>query len=263
MAVLLSLGMTMGLFSCGQKTASAVSDELAFDSIVKDTTVVLTHGTDTGRCTLHMSVLFAQGKNAQAVNDTLLSSGIFLNGFCDTALVGMTVQKAIDTYAQTFIDTWRRECEPLLKDGFSGPAATYSYEVSTSVQPGRDSTVTYLASSYLFTGGAHGTGVSLAMNFDTRSGRLLGLDDVFRHGYEVTTNRLIVERLLREQCVKDEAALKEMGIFDFCDVFTTGNFILGKDSITFIYQQDEVAPHAVGEIRVAIPYKDLDGVLRQ
>ena len=41
------------------------------------------------------------------------------------------------------------------------------------------------------------------------------------------------------------------------------NFVLGKDEITFIYVEDEIAPHATGEIKVVIPYSDLDHILNQ
>lgn len=261
--VLLSFLTTMGLFSCSQKTASAPSDELTFDSIVKDTAVVLTHSTDTGRCTLHMSVLCAKGKNAHMVNDTLLRSDIFWKIFCDTSLQGMTMPQALDTYAKGFVEHYKDEITPLMNDGFGGVAATYNYNVTTTVQPGRDSTVTYVASIYAFTGGAHGSAETIVLNFDTRTGRCLTLGDVLRHGYEVTTNRLIEQQLLRVFEAKTVSELHTMTFFPDQKVFTPNNFILGKDSITFIYLQDEVAPHAAGEIRVAIPYKDLDGVLRQ
>ena len=40
-------------------------------------------------------------------------------------------------------------------------------------------------------------------------------------------------------------------------------FILEKDDIVFIYVEDEIAPHAVGEIRVSLPYSDLDHILKK
>lgn len=264
LTAMLSLLVAMILLaSCGQRGLKAEADGLRFDSIVKDTTLVLTHNADTGQCTLHMSVLFAKGQNAQTVNDTLLSSDIFWKIFCDTSLQGMTPQKAIDTYTQGFIDTYRSEITPLLNDGFGGPAATYDYNVSTTVQPGRDSTITYVASIYAFTGGAHGSAETVAMNFDLRTGRLLTLGDVLRHGYEVATNRLITAHLLRAFKAKSLDELHQQGMLFQQEVYTPDNFMLGKDSITFIFMQDEIAPHAYGEIRVPVAYKDLEGILRQ
>lgn len=275
-ALLGVLTMLTGLFSCGKHSATAGADlfsdkngtsaetaeVLSFDSIVKDTTLLLAHHTDTGRCSLRMSVIYAKGKHAQTLNDTLLKSDIFWKVFCDTSLQGMTMQKAIDTYTQAFIDNYRTEIGPLLRDGFGGPAATYSYDVRTILQPGRDSTVCYLASIYAYTGGAHGSAETVAMNFDLRTGHRLGLGDVLRHGYETTTNRLIEQKLLRIFKVKTLEELREMTFFYNQQVYTPDNFILGSDSITFIYMQDEIAPHAMGEIRIPVSYKELDGVLQ-
>lgn len=261
-ATLSLLVATLLFVSCGSRGTSAEADGLRFDSIVKDTTLLLVQNADTGRCTLHMSVLFAQGKNAQVVNDTLLSSDIFWKVFCDSSLVGMTPQGALDTYTQCFIDNYRSEIEPLLSDGFGGPAATYSYDVRTTAEPGRDSTVAYVASIYAYTGGAHGSAETVAMNFDLNTGRKMGLDDVFLHGYEATTNKLITNHLLREFKARSLDDLRQQGLFFAQDVYTPSNFILSRDSITFIFMQDEIAPHALGEIRVTLSYKDLDGVLR-
>ena len=46
------------------------------------------------------------------------------------------------------------------------------------------------------------------------------------------------------------------------EVYLSENFILGKDDITFIYGEDEIAPHAVGEIRVKVDLDDLKKFLK-
>ena len=37
----------------------------------------------------------------------------------------------------------------------------------------------------------------------------------------------------------------------------------GKDNITFIYNSDEIAAHAVGEIRLEFAKSDLEGILQK
>ena len=58
-------------------------------------------------------------------------------------------------------------------------------------------------------------------------------------------------------------ALLEVGVFDGIDVYATDNFIMGEKNMTFIYVEDEIAPHSMGEIRVVLDYGELNGIMKR
>ena len=62
--------------------------------------------------------------------------------------------------------------------------------------------------------------------------------------------------------VNDLEGLQEKGVFVDGQVYVSDNFIYGDDDITFIYCEDEIAPHSIGEVRVKIDIDDLKRLMR-
>ena len=46
------------------------------------------------------------------------------------------------------------------------------------------------------------------------------------------------------------------------DFFITNNIILGKDSITFLYNRYEIAPYALGDIEISLDYNTLKDIMK-
>ena len=45
-------------------------------------------------------------------------------------------------------------------------------------------------------------------------------------------------------------------------IFITNNIILGKDSITFLYNRYEIAPYALGDIEISLDYNTLKDIMK-
>ena len=69
--------------------------------------------------------------------------------------------------------------------------------------------------------------------------------------------------MLKKFEAKDLEGLREKGIFNGIEPYVPTNFILGDDEVEFIYCDTEIAPHAVGEIRIAVPRRQLDDLLKK
>ena len=52
--------------------------------------------------------------------------------------------------------------------------------------------------------------------------------------------------------------LKDKGVFALGEPYVPDNFVLGKDSVTFIYQPYDVAAYALGTIRASVAYSDIE-----
>jgi hypothetical protein len=73
----------------------------------------------------------------------------------------------------------------------------------------------------------------------------------------------VLLKALKEKTGSDDlAALKEKGYLNAMDMFPTENFILGEETITFIYNPYEIAPYNMGSTELIIPYNDVDKILK-
>ena len=100
------------------------------------------------------------------------------------------------------------------------------------------------------------------MNIDTKKNQLIRLSDLFIDGSEPLLKEIIIQHIGKQHEAESLADLQAKGIFADGEVYLSENFILGKDDITFIYGEDEIAPHAVGEIRVKVDLDDLKKFLK-
>lgn len=253
---------TVAATSCGnQKKVSSDTDSLTFGSITLKSIVPLKDGSQQPACELDMQIKYAQGPNADRINDSIKASGIFMRDFYSPATAPKSLPQYADSFAASYVRTYKRDVTELKKMGANDAACSYNYVVKTSVGKSKDGVINYLAQGYSFTGGAHGMSFVSALNFDPKTGKKLSLDDVFTKGSDKVLMDKVIENIAKKFGVSGLAGLKTLGIFDYVDVRLPESFILGTDSVTFIYETDAIAPHAVGEIRSSLAYKDLTDIM--
>lgn len=271
-ALALTIGMS-GFVSCGSKTAGSVqtgaeplaevaAEQLAFDSIVVDTATTMLNGADTLRATVHIQLMLAKGPGADAVNDSIMKSDIFMPEYMPKNTKGMTPQQQVETFAKNFLAGYRADCEEIKKSGVELHSTfSYSYDVTTQVEQNAvDSLVNYLASGYVYMGGAHGSSFTVARNFDVNTGKQLGKKGLLKADSEKPVMDIVYKGILKS-FGSEADNVKDM-LFFGDKPYLTGNFLVKPDTITFIYQTDEIAPHACGEIRVSVSKKALANYLK-
>lgn len=124
-----------------------------------------------------------------------------------------------------------------------------------------DRYVTYTASSYTFTGGAHGLTVTWGTTFRKSDGRRLG-SEILRDTGSDDFHLLLKEGLreyfagLGEEVATDEALkeclMTDAGI-DYLPLPQSAPY-LTEDGVAFIYQSYEIAPYAAGHPTFVVPY---------
>lgn len=257
----LSAFIIAALSSCGGQTkGSSDADSLVFDSIVVDTVVTLNGGDDSVRCEIKMNILYAVGANADAVNDSIMNSGILTDMWkaAEKPDSGITMRQAVDRFVASYIAGYREECGKMVNEGLSGASLNYEYIVKTSAAEGRPGVITYLSDIYSFTGGAHGMNLVKAMNFDTATGAKIGKADFFAADADSVVTEGIIKNLSAQYKTDGLDGLKDKGVFALGEPYVPDNFVLGKDSVTFIYQPYDVAAYALGTIRASVPYSDIE-----
>lgn len=114
-------------------------------------------------------------------------------------------------------------------------------------------TVSLGASEY--TGGAHGFYGAFYSLYDLRSGKSLGLDDIFTGSYkDALLKRLTESRKAYYQSMEEE-------YIEDSEFFISDNFYITPQSIIFAYNPYEAGPFSMGIIELEIPVSDLKDLI--
>ena len=100
------------------------------------------------------------------------------------------------------------------------------------------------------------------MNLENLTGRQLALSDIFVPGYEQRLSSRLQKALCSYVGVGSLQELKNQGYLYSMDMFSSENFILGEEAITFIYNPYEIAPYEKGSIELTLAYSELDDILK-
>lgn len=262
---LFALIATLLIASCGQKQGqTARIDGVELDSVVVDTVINLTEETNSPQCKVSLSLqYFRKGKNAQKMNVSLLHAGILMPDYLSLGKESIPFEHAVDSFITRYVSDYKREYAPLYREDHEHRTAyNCTYEVKTKTQNSNDDIVNYVATIVTYGGGEHAIKQTIAKNFNVKTGQLLALGDIFVSGYEESLKDMMLKKLQDKFSANNLEELQKKYIFADHEVYIPENFILGKDKLTFIYCEDEIAPHNVGEIRVEFDKSDLNKFLK-
>jgi hypothetical protein len=265
LAVLLTVGSL--LFSCGNKAGDDRMGNIELDSVVTDQTVHLFGDTANPACYLKINIAYAKKSTDDILTDSL--NYFIVNTCFGERFAGLSAKEAMAQYSKDYIDRYQEEIGPLFqadKDSgtdFTTAGSWYSYyrSMEGSVQFYEKSLLVYKFYYDEYTGGAHGMRAATFLNIDLATKRPLTLDDIFTGEYKDSLTDLIWNQLMTDNDAKSHEELEEMGFGSTGEIVPTDNFYLDKDGITFYYNVYDIAPYAVGETKVTIPFDALDHLL--
>lgn len=261
---LMITALTVGtVMACGGSGSNDEADqELSFETIVRDTTIKLSNDPSSPQAEVHLNILYATGKNAETVNDSLLRSGILTPDYLSASGSKMNAVEAIDSFIIKYAADYKQDFGRLYAaDKEHATSYSIQYSCNTKTDNGRKDIINYVAEVYSYAGGAHGVNMTIAKNINKETGKILKLSDVFVPGHDQTLTEMIVEKLCKQYDAKDLKELQGKGLFVDMDPYVSENFILQDGQITFLYCDSEIAPHAMGEIKVEIDNSDLKQIL--
>lgn len=237
---------------------------LDFDSLVVDTNMMLGQSADAPGCHIRMSIQYAKGKKAQQINSSIIDAGIFAPDYFAIGHEQLEIQLVVDSFVKRYLQDYRREFgEFYRQDPEHSAIYNNEYLLTTHVLNGKKDIIVYLADSYHYAGGAHGTMTTIAKNIDVKTGKVIQLADIIRPECEQQLNKMIQEKMLKYFKAKNIDELHDKGVFEGIDIYAPDNFILDNKKLTFIYVEDEIAPHAIGEIRIDFDYDELGSIIRE
>ena len=175
---------------------------------------------------------------------------------------GLSVNDAMYEYIEEKIDAFRLDNDEnrrySLEEGYEPHFFDYEAVIDATLATGcRRGVIGVDYVVYEYLGGAHGSTLVTCRNYSRKDGHLLGLDDVFRTGYQDTLLAVLENRLLEKTGCTERRQLDEVGYFSDAEMFIPDNFRLKRDSVVFIFNQYDIAPYSTGITELAVAYREL------
>lgn len=265
MKYLLTIALTALLVcSCSNKNKFDIyKSGLEIDSICVDSMIALTSEAHSPKCDVSLHVIYVKGKNDKKINHEIINSGILMSDYLIGNPQQADMNAAVHAFAAQYIADYKKEYGDLYRDDRQN-AASYncSYILKTSVEMPSEGVLTYTSKLHMYAGGEHGINQTLVKNIDLKTGSTINLKDLFVDGYNATLKDIIIEHLLKNFNLDSIDELKKKHIFANDYIYVPENFMIDDDAITFIYCEDEIAPHDVGEIRIKIDKSEIGKLLK-
>jgi len=163
----------------------------------------------------------------------------------------------------SFLDSFINEAKTFYEE-FPETSAGYGIELEQRVLFNSPQIITIETFNYAYTGGAHGNYGTVFYNFDVATGAIIDLKKLLVVNYE-SALKAIAEPLFKKAYLEEGMTkYSEAGFYFEHDVFTlTDNFAITKEGLKFVYNPYEVAPYALGQQEIIIPYTSLKEVIRK
>lgn len=259
---LLILGACVGNGTTSTSRDTTAGDTIEFITIDTVATFAMdTFDKASPRFEAKISLPFARG--GSAVNDSINTSIIYTIFGLDSS----SPQAAIDTVLTNACNEYLTLRPIYLNEKNmqqSMPQLNHELSIKGTYAIGLDNCLNYTATTYEFSGGAHGiTNVAL-MNFDPHNGSEIMLNDFFVPNFEEPLTLALIQALGRRIGAETPEQINKKGYFNIEETLCpTENFQLARDSIIFLYNPYEIAPYSTGITRIALGYNQIQDIIQK
>ena len=196
-------------------------------------------------------------EQATARLDSTLAWGLF---FSDSPTLLSACKQFVTAQEQLF-DELRDEYNNLSESEIPPGMMGCYCDIKGKSVSGYKGYISYIMTREEYRGGAHPSTENTVVCFDPATGAEVTLNDIFKDGYEEPLLEMLNRKLMADEGVSTIEGLREKGYFGE-DMFITNNFILGNDSMTFLYNRYEIAPYAMGDILISLDYETLKDIMK-
>lgn len=256
----------IGLFSSCRDHTENETSMITFDSIVvqEQIPLILSNDTTLPFSDVHISFIFPKKfrDNERVARIRRIFIGTF---FGNLDYDSMSPEKAVDSYLEHYREHYLSLSNSYYeeKKQLGKPPMWYWYSMShrNRMLFQGDSLLGYEVEYRDYEGGAHDTYRITYTNIDLNRLVTLTEEDLFIPGYYNRLSEAIIDRLMKKYGVKTAEALNSVGFLSYEDIAPNNNFWLNDEGIHYAYNAYEIAPYAMGVIKVTIPYSQLSDIL--
>lgn len=235
-------------------------DAVTFETITTNKTVNLSNDSVPPTCNVNICLEQATEKSGRA--------GEIINSTVTRRLFNRDddkMQKAAEAFADEYTTNYVKTLLPLYNqdrnDSTKRTWYHYHYIINSRTQKGNEGTLVYIADINYQEGGTQAMNHQIVWNFEEKTGRQIQIKDIFIDGFEAQLKPILLNALKENTGLTTMSALKEKGYLRSTNIYVPENFILGDETITFVYNPDEIAPNSLGSIELTISYTEIENLL--
>ena len=185
------------------------------------------------------------------------------------AYIDMEPQQALDAYVAMLKTEYKINNLPLKEDWEKdnrdfeyAPICCEEQVLTGSVMGEVKGILSYCVERYVYTGGAHGSNFRQFVNYNLQTGEQIDEEQLFAENYQEPLTQLLLQYMVEQN---DEIALiqdlQEAG-YNVDDIHPNDNFYLAEEGITYVFNPYDIAPYALGETEILIPWIALQNILK-
>ncbi len=186
---------------------------------------------------------------------------ILLSQFFDTDSDSYNPEKIIQELKENFFNYYKQ----INTDNYTDDKYTkYNWmkQKLMSVKYNEDYILTMKLHDYAYTGGSFGTGISQFIVIDSRSGKRVKLNDIFKGEFGPKLKELINAKFKSQYKINPNKKFSEIGLF-VEEIPLKDNFYINKTGIGFHFNVYEIATPSYGVIDIFIPFTDVQSLLKE
>lgn len=241
-----------------------------------DTTVRLINA-DPASPACHIKLSFAylnpwaeKDSVSEAVNHTLkqIYFGDLYAHLAPRMFVDTIASSLIGDYRRDVLDAYRTDLENGVKPEDMPSWYNYDFEITSSLEKGRDSIWNYRVVTFQYMGGAHPNTWAKWTNIDAQTGKPVSGETLFSSADKQGICRLILEKIigaanerLETDTITSVEGLRANGILLDEEVFIPENFLLKEDGIELLYNPYEIAPYYMGSFEIKLSDEEMSPYL--
>lgn len=190
-------------------------------------------------------------KNAALLNDAITTRLLHMYTSMDSV---SDANAGLQKYAADFIHQYEKG-KPT-----ADPVANYTMNSQALVLRQDSGLVTLYLKNEMYAGGAHGGDLYTFINWNTRTSRLLKLDDLFIKGYHDQLTRIADTIFRKNEKLNMNEPLTDYFFKDYIFALND-NYLITPTGIVFLYNEYEIKSYAEGTTKLAIPYSKIKSLL--
>lgn len=223
---------------------------------INDTTRLVEHSQDSPTLIINISLPIIEANNPKATDNINQAIAYTLFESDDNSLSAACMQ-----YVNSMKEIYTGQLPDYLNLGETNTPSPYFNNycfINGEAKRGYKGALNYIMYIEEYSGGAHPYSYNTVLNFNPSTGEEILLDDIFKPGYEEELVKIIKETLEAEATDEEsKAKIENTG-----DLYVSGNYILDKEQITFIYNKYDISYYAAGDIIVNVNYDKLKNLLK-
>ena len=255
--VVLQLASILLLIGCADKSdyQKLQNNSLRFENVILQQQSEGCENRDSGNCA-KIKIEYIELKNLPNLSAVEKINAKILNDLLRP--FGRENNNNFEELMQNFIDEYEN-----FKKEF--PESHQEWEIERKVDNNfnDDNILSCTSSEYSFLGGAHPNTHLRFINFNLKSGEIIDLSDILIDGFLNELNNIAEPIFRKEKELEEDINLTAAGFwFDDDEFSVNNNFSIGKDGLSFLYNNYEITSYAYGPTEIFIPYKSIKKLIK-